>query len=233
MDIASPDTPRAPDGRRSGGAASVTMAGPLRTNEPEMNEEEPSPSGGAPGDVTLLLRELRQGDREALDRVVACLYGDLRALAHQRLRGEWGTKPMRTTELVHEAYLRLLRQGRLAVDDREGFFAVAANVMRRILVEAARAKRRLKRGGGAAGVPLEEVEPLLGDREADEVLRLEAALDRLQSLHPRSAQVVTYRYFAGLTLEESAQLLGVSAKTVQRDWLVARAWLRKEIEEAP
>ena len=194
--------------------------------------DESLPPGGAPGEVTLLLRDLREGDREALDRIVARLYGELRDLARQRLRAEWGTAPMRTTELVHEAYLRLLRQGRLAADDRQGFFAVAANVMRRILVEAARARRRLKRGGGAAQVPLDDVEPLLAETEAEEVLRLDAALERLQELHPRSAQVVTHRYFAGLTLEESAQLLGVSAKTVQRDWLVARAWLRKEIEGA-
>jgi RNA polymerase sigma-70 factor (ECF subfamily) len=183
----------------------------------------------APGEVTQWLRELRLGDREALDRIVSSLYGELRGIARQWLGREWGTRPMATTELVHEAYLRLLRERRLAADDRAQFFATAANVMRRILVDAARARRRAKRGGGKADLPLEQIESWLGDQEAGEILALESALERLRALHPRGAEVVVHRYFAGLSLEESAQLLGVSAKTIQRDWLAARAWLRKEI----
>lgn len=190
---------------------------------------EPTPTNDAPGEVTLWLRELRRGDRESLDRVVSRLYGELRTIARQWLGREWGTRPMATTELVHEAYLRLLRERRLTVDDRTAFFAAAANVMRRILVDAARTRRRSKRGGGQGDLPLELVEAWLGDQEAGEILALDAALERLRGLHPRGAEVVMHRYFAGLSLEESAQLLGVSAKTVQRDWLVARAWLRKEI----
>jgi RNA polymerase sigma-70 factor, ECF subfamily len=196
--------------------------------------------GEAPGEVTRWLRELRGGDRQALDRVVTRLYGELRAIARQRLGGEWSHRPMVTTELVHEAYLRLLRERRLAVEDRAEFFAAAANVMRRVLVDAARARRRRKRGGGKpdlpldadAQLPLDELGAGLSDREAAELLALETALERLRALHPRGAEVVMHRYFGGLTLEESAQVLGVSAKTVQRDWLAARAWLRKEIGSA-
>jgi RNA polymerase sigma factor (TIGR02999 family) len=189
---------------------------------------EPTPAG-APGELTQWLSRLRHGDREALDRVVARVYGELRTIARQRLGQEWGTRPMRTTELVHEAYLRLLRERQVAAGDRAEFFAVAANVMRRVLVDAARTRRRHKRGGGRSDVPLADVEAWLSDEEAEEVLELEAGLARLRELHPRGADVVVHRYFAGLTLEESAQVLGVSTKTVQRDWLAARAWLRKEI----
>ena len=195
-----------------------------------MADEAPPEQTAAPGEVTRWLRALRQGERGALDRVVSRLYGELRSIAHQRLRGEWGTRPMVTTELVHEAYLRLLQQRQLLADDRQQFFALAANVMRRILVDAARARHARKRGGGRPDVPLDEVAELLGDEEAQEMLRLDEALDRLQALQPRAAEVVAHRDFAGLTAEESAALLGVSAKTVQREWTAARAWLRKEIE---
>ncbi len=186
----------------------------------------------ATGEVTALLERLREGDRAALDRVVSTLYAELRQIARQRLRGEWGTRRLRTTELVHEAYLRLLGQRQLAVEDRAEFFAVAANTMRRILVDAARTEQRKKRGGGQAGVPLDALDEaawFASGREAEEMLLLDQALDRLGRIQPRAAQVVAHRYFAGLDLEESAALLGVSTKTVRRDWIAARAWLRKEL----
>jgi RNA polymerase sigma-70 factor, ECF subfamily len=183
----------------------------------------------AAGEVTALLYRLREGDRSALDGVVSALYTELRQIARRRLRGEWGTRLLMTTELVHEAYLRLLGQRKLAVEDRAEFFAVAANTMRRILVDAARTAQRKKRGGGVADVPLEEVAWFASDREAEEMLLLDQALERLGEIHPRGAQVVAHRYFAGLDLEESAALLGVSTKTVRRDWTAARAWLRKEL----
>ncbi|HVG11108.1 MAG TPA: ECF-type sigma factor [Thermoanaerobaculia bacterium] len=185
------------------------------------------------GEVTALLYRLREGDRSALDRVVSELYAELRQIARRRLRGEWGTRALMTTELVHEAYLRLLGQRQLAVEDRAGFFAVAANTMRRVLVDAARTAQRKKRGGGQAGgradIPLDEAAWFAGDNEAEEMLLLDQALERLGKIHPRGAQVVAHRYFAGLDLEESAALLGVSTKTVRRDWIAARAWLRKEL----
>ena len=192
------------------------------------------PRPSASGEVTALLSRLREGDRAALDDVVAALYAELRQIARRRLRGEWGARVLMTTELVHEAYLRLLGQRRLAVEDRAEFFAVAANTMRRVLVDAARTRRRTKRGGGEADVPLDvldvdEAAWFASDREAEEMLLLDRALERLGEIHPRAAQVVAHRYFAGLDLEESAALLGVSTKTVRRDWLAARAWLRKEL----
>ncbi|HEX6862164.1 MAG TPA: ECF-type sigma factor [Thermoanaerobaculia bacterium] len=187
------------------------------------------PAGEPTGEVTALLHRLREGDRSALDGVVSALYAELRQIARQRLRGEWGTRLLMTTELVHEAYLRLLGQRRLAVEDRAEFFAVAANTMRRILVDSARTAQRKKRGGGVADVPLDEVAWFASDREAEEMLLLDQALERLGEIHPRGAQVVAHRYFAGLDLEESAALLGVSTKTVRRDWTAARAWLRKEL----
>ncbi len=186
-------------------------------------------TGEMTGEITALLYRLREGDRSALDGVVSALYAELRQIAQRRLRGEWGTRVLMTTELVHEAYLRLLGQRQLAVEDRAQFFAVAANTMRRVLVDAARTAQRKKRGGGVARVPLEDVAWFAGEREAEEMLLLDQALERLGEVHPRGAQVVAHRYFAGLDLEESAALLGVSTKTVRRDWTAARAWLRKEL----
>lgn len=197
-----------------------------------MTDDGPLAAEGVPGEVTQWLRALRGGDRPALDLIVSRLYGELRTLAHQRLRREWGTRPLATTELVHEAYLRLLTQREIRADDRMDFFAIAANVMRRILVDAARARHAGKRGGTDSDVPLDDVEASLGDKEAEEMLLLDAALQRLHELQPRAALVVEHRYFAGLTLEESAQLLGVSVKTTQREWRAARAWLRKEMAGA-
>jgi RNA polymerase sigma factor (TIGR02999 family) len=132
---------------------------------------------------------------------------------------------------VHEAYLRLLRQRHIAAGDREEFLGIAAHTMRRILVDHARGRARLKRGGRETPVPLDERcdPPLLTDLEAEEVLAVDVALDRLEQLDVRARQVVEHRVFAGLTLEETAQALGISARSVQRTWTTARAWLRKEI----
>jgi RNA polymerase sigma factor (TIGR02999 family) len=193
---------------------------------PSCSVPQSSPPDGAPH----WFAQLRQGDRVALDALVSRHYDDLRAIARQRLRGEWGTPTMATTELVHETYLRLLQNRSLAVDGRAAFFAVAANVMRRILVDAARTRRRAKRGGGAPDVALDEVAPFLADEEGGrDLLLLDEALGRLRAVNPRAAEVVVHRYFGGLTLEESARALGTSTRTVHRAWLVARSWLRKEI----
>jgi RNA polymerase sigma factor (TIGR02999 family) len=134
------------------------------------------PGPAAAGEVTALLGRLREGDRAALDRVVATLYDELRQLARRRLRREWGTRALRTTELVHETYLRLLAQRRLAVADRAELFAIAATIMRRVLVDVARTRQRQKRGRGRADVPLEEAAWFASDREAEEMLLLDQAL---------------------------------------------------------
>ena len=179
--------------------------------------------------VTHWLEELRGGGPQALDQLMPLLYGELRAIAHGRLRNERRDATLSTTVLVNEAYLRLRRQRKIDTADRAQFFAVAGNTMRRILVDYARTRRRAKRGGGSQPVPLDDVEPFLTQSEAEEVIALDEALERLARVDPRGAEVVTQRFFSGFTLEESAEHLGVSSKTVQRAWLTARAWLRKEV----
>jgi RNA polymerase sigma factor (TIGR02999 family) len=167
-------------------------------------------------------------DRSA-DEMVSRLYDELRGLARAHLRRERTGHTLDTTGLVNEAYLRLAPQGGLGELDRARFFAAASVTMRRVLVDYARRRNRVKRGAGGVAVPLEEAEALLSDEEADEVLALDGALDQLEAVNPRGAAVIHHRFFAGLSLEETAELLGVSVKTVQRDWLTARAWLRKEV----
>lgn len=164
-----------------------------------------------------------------VDELVPQLYDELRRLAHAQLRREGPGHTLGTTALVHEAYVRLAGQAGLSADDRTRFFAIASNTMRRVLVDYARERRRMKRGGGAAAVSLDEVEPFLSDDEAEELLALDDALDRLAAFNPRAASVVQHRFFGGFTLEETASLLDVSLKTVQRDWVAASAWLRKEV----
>ena len=180
-------------------------------------------------DVTQWIEKLRGGDQGALDELMPQLYSELRHMARGRMRGERQNLTMSTTALVHEAYLKLRQQNKINAMDRSQFFAVAGITMRRVLVDYARTRRRDKRGGGVRPVPLEDVEPFLTESEADEVLALDEALERLAGIDPRAAEVVTHRFFTGLTLEESAEVLGVSSKTVQRSWLTARAWLRKEV----
>ena len=168
--------------------------------------------------------------RRPVDELVPQLYDELRRLARAHLRRERPGHTLGTTALVHEAYVRLAGQAGLPTDDRTRFFAIASNTMRRVLVDYARERRRLKRGGGdVAAVPLDEVEPFLSEEEVEELIALDDALDRLAALNPRAASVVQHRFFGGFTLDETASLLDVSLKTVQRDWLAASAWLRKEV----
>lgn len=182
-----------------------------------------------PSEVTHWLHRLRDGDPDALERLVVLLYDELRQAARRRLRAERAEHTLNTTALVHETYLRLVDQRRVEAADRSEFVGVAAATMRRVLVDYARARLRHKRGGGVSPVPLEEAEPLLGEHEAEELLALHDALDRLERVEPRAARVVEHRFFGGLQLAETAAVLGVSTKTVQRDWTTARAWLRKEV----
>lgn len=184
------------------------------------------------GDVTLWLERWRSGDREAFDQIVPLVYGELREVARRALRRERPDHTLSATALVNEAYLRLLDQRRIAAQDRGGFLSVAACTMRRLLVDYARSRKREKRGAGAGVLPLEEAERFLTNDQAEELLMLDLALDRLAAANPRGCRVIEHRYFAGLSLEESAQALGVSVKTVHRDFLSSRAWLRKELHGA-
>ena len=182
-------------------------------------------------DVTRWLRRMSDGDPDALDRVVRLLYDELRAVARNRLRNERDGHTLGATALVNEVYLRLSKLNRINAGDRIQFFAVAATTMRRVLVDYARARQREKRGGGEPTVPLEEVEAFLSYEESEEVLALDAALTRLAEMNERAAKVVEQRFYAGLSVEETSELLGVSTKTIQRDWIAARAWLRNEVSQ--
>ncbi|HET7039114.1 MAG TPA: ECF-type sigma factor [Gemmatimonadales bacterium] len=183
--------------------------------------------GEAP-EVTQLLRDLSRGRREVLDQLVPIVYQELREIAHAQLRRERPGHTLGTTGLVHEAYLRLVNIQQVEWLDRAHFFATAARLMRRVLIDYARGRRRDKRGGTAVHVPLDEAldVPLA---QADDLLDLDDALTRLEAMSQRQAQVVECRCFGGLSVEETAAVLGVSVATVKRDWAFSRAWLNREL----
>lgn len=185
--------------------------------------------GRGDGEITRWLSRLRAGDEGALERLVPLLYDELRRLARERLRSERAEHTLTPTALVHEAYLRLTEQRRIPAGSRLEFFAAASKTMFRVLVDHARTRTRQKRGGVGTPVPLEEVEPFLTERASEELLEMEDALRRLSQLEARAARIVELKFFAGLTAEEIATLLGVSLRTVERDWQTARAWVRKEV----
>lgn len=180
--------------------------------------------------LTEWLARLRQGDEAALEQILPVVYDELRALARAQLRREDPGHTLNATALVHEAYLRLAERNALHPRDRHHFFAIAAQCMRRVLVDHARARKRKKRGAGSVALSLENAGAVLANEAPADILALDDALNRLAVASPRAARVVEQRFFAGLTLQETAVSLGVSLKTVQRDWLLARAWLQKEIE---
>jgi RNA polymerase sigma-70 factor, ECF subfamily len=181
-----------------------------------------------PGEVTRILGELNQGGRTALDHLFPLVYRELQAIARRRLRNERSDHTLNTTALVHEAYLKLTGLERLEYRNRAHFFAVAARAMRRILVDHAVRSKAQKRGGERQQVPLEQLN-LLEEDSADELLALDQALSRLAEISERQATLVECRYFAGLSIAETAEVLGVSAATVKREWAVARAWLHREL----
>jgi RNA polymerase sigma factor (TIGR02999 family) len=181
-----------------------------------------------PGDVTVLLQKWSLGDPAAAEQLAALVYAELRRLAHRYLRRERPDHTLRSAELVHEAYLRMVDQKHANWHDRAHFFAVSANVMRRILVDHARAHHREKRGGGAPTLVLNEAIDVHHGRNA-ELIALDEALDALARLDPRQSRIVELRFFGGLSIEETAEALGLSKATVNRDWVTARAWLSREI----
>lgn len=180
--------------------------------------------------LTRWLSRLRDGDAEALDRLLPIVYDELRVLARSQLLNENPGHTLGATALVHEAYMRLSRRNVIDPADRSHFFAIAAQAMRRVLIDHARGRGTKKRGSGQVALSLEHAGALLGEDGSEELLIIDDALERLAHANPRAAHVVERRFFAGLTLDEIAVSLGVSKKTVQRDWLLARAWLQKEIE---
>jgi RNA polymerase sigma factor (TIGR02999 family) len=181
-----------------------------------------------PGEITALLRRMRSGDAEARDRLFPLVYDELRRAAQRALRGERPDHSLRATELVHEVYLKLGGTADAPWHDRAHFVGVAARAMRQILVDHARRRGAVKRGGGWARTTLEDV----GASDAmppEEILALDEALSRLDTFDPRLRAVVEYRFFGGLGDREIAELLGVSERTINRDWTKARAWLYREL----
>lgn len=184
----------------------------------------------AQGEVTAALLAWSGGDRDALGRVLPQIYDELRALAAQHLRKERASHTLQATALVNEAFLRLSGRERVHVEARVQFFAVAAQAMRRVLVDHARRRRAEKRGGDEAPVPLTEiVEAELTASPLVDVLDVDAALVRLAALDERQARVVELKFFAGMEVDEIAAALDVSPSTVQREWRMARAWLRHQL----
>ena len=184
----------------------------------------------APEEVSQLLQDWSNGDQAALDKVMPIVYQELHRLAHHYMRKERAGHTLQTTALVNEAYLRLADYKKMRWQSRSHFFAVAAQVMRRILVEQARNKNFAKRGGGAQRISLDETAIVSAGRSA-EVIAVDEALTDLESWDPRKGKIVELRFFGGLSIEETAEVLRVSPTTVQREWRSAKAWLHRAISE--
>lgn len=183
----------------------------------------------APGEVTLLLRAWSAGDTTALDRLFPLVYADLKSRARAAMRRERGGHTLEPTALVHEAYIKLAGRGDgLTWQSRAHFIAVAARAMREVLVDHARRRLARKRAGGISKVSIEEISPASAPRSFD-LLALDLALERLAALDDRQARLVELRLFGGLTIEESAAVLGVSPATVSREWRHAEAWLQRAL----
>ncbi len=178
--------------------------------------------------VTLLLGRARAGDDTAIDELFPLVYDELRRLAGKHMRREYERQTIQATALVHEAYLRLIPGGALELKDRAHFFGIVGRSMRQIMVERARARHAAKRGGPVAAVTLND--EILGQAERSlDLLALDLALEKLVELDPKRAELVELRFFAGLTLEETAEVMGVSPATIKRWWVFAQTWLRREM----
>lgn len=182
----------------------------------------------AHSDVTLLLKQLSVGDKSVLHQLVPIVYGELRRLASSYMRHERPDHTLQTTALVHEAYLLLVGQERAHWENRGHFFGVAAQLMRRILVDHARAHNAAKRGGISSKFSLDEAMAMAQERGGD-LLAIEELLTRLAAIDPQQARVVELRFFGGLSVEETAQTLAISDRTVKRDWAMAKAWMQREL----
>jgi RNA polymerase sigma-70 factor, ECF subfamily len=190
-------------------------------------EEPVHTARGQSEDISRLLRAWSDGDESAVQALTSIVYGELRRLAHYYMEGERSGHSLQTTALVNEAYMRLVDYKRMKWQNRAHFFAVSAQVMRRILVEHARS-HNLKRGGGVQHIALDEGAAVVGERETD-LVALDDAMNALALLDPRKVQIIEMRFFGGLSVEETAEVLKVSAATVRRDWSIAKLWLYREL----
>ena len=183
-------------------------------------------------EITRLLKEVSDGNSQAINRLLPLVYDQLREMAHrERLRWQ-GEETLNTTALVHEAYIRLSNGSQLGVESRLHFLRVAAKAMRYILLDHAKAKKRQKRGGDQQRVDFDEA-LAVSYEEADELIALDEALSRLEKVNPRHSQIIECRFFAGMTIEDTAKALDLSAPTVKRGWQAARAWLFREMSSSP
>ena len=182
----------------------------------------------SPHQVTRLLKEWSEGDERALEQLMPLVHDELHRLAHQHMRRERPGHILQTSALINEAYLRLVDQPEIRWENRNHFFGIAARLMRRILVDYARKRNAAKRGGSLIQVPLDEATSLAEEQSAN-VAALDAALKTLETIDARQGQIVELRFFGGLSIEETANVLHVSPGTVMRDWTFARAWLRNEM----
>src|SRR5262249_26822131 len=184
----------------------------------------------SPEEITGLLQAWRTGNRDALDKLVPMVYDDLRRIAHRYIRRQAPGQTLQTTAVVHEAYMRLAGQDDVAWQNRAHFYGVCAQVMRSLLVDRARARRAAKRGGGQYKVSVVDDVASSSNRDID-IVALDDALQRLAAMDPRKARIVELRYFGGLTVEEAASFLDLSAITIKREWLKAKAWLYNELRQ--
>jgi len=182
-------------------------------------------------EVTALLGEMAQGKPEAAEQLIPLVYDELRRLASRYMRREREDHTLQTTALVHEAYLKLVEQRSVNWQSRAHFFGIAAQLMRRVLIDHARRNLREKRGGGQPVVVLDEAF-VFSPEQSSALVELDGALERLAAMDARQARIVELRFFGGLTVEEAGEVLGVSPKTVKRDWSVAKAWLHGELKTA-
>ncbi|MEM7350774.1 MAG: sigma-70 family RNA polymerase sigma factor [Acidobacteriota bacterium] len=195
-----------------------------------MQQASTSISEPTQGEVTELLRQWSRGEAAALDQLIPIVEAALRQQARGVMSRERPGHTLEPTALVNEVYLRLLDRRRVSWQDRTHFFRFAATVMRRVLVEHARARLRLKRGGGAVRLAIEDVHGLAAPARDIDLLALDQALDKLAAMDPRQAEIVELRFFAGLTLEETSEALGISTSLISREWTVVRAWLFNELK---
>ena len=189
--------------------ASIILAEPMSINS---------------GDITLLLRSVASGRREHVDQLMAAIYDDMRRLAQTHLAAERANHTLQPTALVHEAYLKLVNQHSANWSDRLHFFSVASQIIRRILIDHARERKALKRGGSQRPISISMTDVALPSRDLD-LVALDEALEELAAIDPRQARIVELRFFGGCTVDEIAQLLDVGRRTVDRDWMAARTWL--------
>lgn len=184
-----------------------------------------------PENITLMLRDWGEGHPEALDRLLLFVYDELHRQASRYLRRERGDHTLQTTALINEAYLKLVDQRDVRWQNRAHFFGIAAQAMRRILVDYARTAKREKRGGADVKLQLDEALNVSGNERPIDLVALDEALDRLCALDERQAKIVELRYFSGMTEQETAEVLGISPATVRRDWTFARAWLHSQLAD--